>query len=206
LDEWSSVPFSDLREWLRKTGYDLVDRARLRPLFALGLQHAFHAHRARVGWPKSPPLFQSLHTELWWHEGRGANRSARLRLTRWEEGGASLFLDSNSKMRCMLDVSIVSTIRQHLAKESAALELRLGEAMDDESEAVKEQRKLVAASKRALANNRLWDTLSRQPQPFDLLVPGIPMKIFRGKNPSGINGPLGLELHVAPAEENGPPR
>jgi hypothetical protein len=54
--KYRSVPLGGLRDWLVGGGYDVTNRDRLRPLFALKLQQEFGAHLMRVGPPIMPPM------------------------------------------------------------------------------------------------------------------------------------------------------
>jgi hypothetical protein len=54
--KYRSVPLGGLREWLVAGEYDVTNRDRLRPLFALKLQQEFGAHLMRVGPPIMPPM------------------------------------------------------------------------------------------------------------------------------------------------------
>ncbi|TRW14496.1 hypothetical protein [Glacieibacterium frigidum] len=55
LAKYRAVPLGQLNEWFQKEGYDVSNRDRLRPLFALKLQQEFGAHLMRVGPPILPP-------------------------------------------------------------------------------------------------------------------------------------------------------
>lgn len=54
--KYRSVPLGELEGWLTSKGYDVSNRDRLRPLFALKLQQEFGAHLLRVGPPIMPPM------------------------------------------------------------------------------------------------------------------------------------------------------
>lgn len=59
--EWTfrnyrSVELGKIEVWLKDHGFDLNNRDRLRPIFALKLQHEFGAHLLRVGPPVLPPM------------------------------------------------------------------------------------------------------------------------------------------------------
>jgi hypothetical protein len=54
--KYRSVALGTLRSWLVGQGYDVTNRDRLRPLFALKLQQEFGAHLMRVGPPLMPPM------------------------------------------------------------------------------------------------------------------------------------------------------
>ena len=54
--KYRAVPLGELEGWAKARGYDISNRDRLRPLFALKLQQEFGAHLLRVGPPILPPL------------------------------------------------------------------------------------------------------------------------------------------------------
>lgn len=56
FSNYRSVSLGDLEQWLIDKGYDVSNRDRLRPLFALKLQQEFGAHLFRVGPPIIPPV------------------------------------------------------------------------------------------------------------------------------------------------------
>ena len=53
--KYRSVTLGELTKWLGDRGFDVSNRDRLRPLFALKLQQEFGAHLFRVGPPLLPP-------------------------------------------------------------------------------------------------------------------------------------------------------
>ena len=53
--KYRSVPLGGLEAWLKDQGFDVSNRDRLRPIFALKLQQQFGAHLMRVGPPILPP-------------------------------------------------------------------------------------------------------------------------------------------------------
>ncbi|PDT21820.1 hypothetical protein [Rhizobium hidalgonense] len=53
--KYRSVGLGELTKWLEDRGFDISNRDRLRPLFALKLQQEFGAHLLRVGPPLLPP-------------------------------------------------------------------------------------------------------------------------------------------------------
>ena len=56
FSKYRSVPLGELSKWLEGKGFDISNRDRLRPLFALKLQQEFGAHLMRVGPPVIPPM------------------------------------------------------------------------------------------------------------------------------------------------------
>jgi hypothetical protein len=53
-----TVPYSEFAQWL--AGANRQRRARMRPLYALALQHSMTADLARVGLPSPPPMYQPM--------------------------------------------------------------------------------------------------------------------------------------------------
>lgn len=199
LNHWFSVPFAKFEAWLGTDGYDVLNRARLRPLFALSLQHSFHAHRARVGVPKSPPFFHSVRAELWWSEVSERQGAApRRHLGTWsDEEGPSLYLDENGRKRCMLGVTIATAIRQEMKKQSRSLSERLGLGATNPN--LRKHEKLVGDANTAIDDTALWDRLSRRPLEVDKQVGNnIPVKIIEGGNPRLDTDWMGIELHINP--------
>lgn len=62
--KYRSVELGNLESWLKNEGYDVTNRDRLRPLFALKLQQEFGAHLLRVGPPIIPPMTTAAKGQL----------------------------------------------------------------------------------------------------------------------------------------------
>ena len=58
------IPLGEVRSMLEKEGFNLNDRDRLRPLYALRLQQEFGAHLFRVGPPIMPPMHRKLRGKI----------------------------------------------------------------------------------------------------------------------------------------------
>lgn len=60
FSKYRMIPLGQIKRELEEGGFDLTDRDRLRPLYALQLQHEFSAHMFRVGHPIMPPLHRKV--------------------------------------------------------------------------------------------------------------------------------------------------
>jgi hypothetical protein len=61
---YRTVPLGELQGYLREQGYQLSNRDRLRPLYALKLQQEFGNHILRVGPPIMPPVHMEMVGEI----------------------------------------------------------------------------------------------------------------------------------------------
>ncbi len=61
---YRSVAFGKLPRFLRSQGYDISNRDRLRPLYALQLQQEFARKVTRIGRPVSPPIRVQLRAQI----------------------------------------------------------------------------------------------------------------------------------------------
>ena len=61
---YRTVPLGDLEDCLREIGVDVSERDRLRPLYALKLQHDFGKQLLRAGHPVMPPFRKGVRGEI----------------------------------------------------------------------------------------------------------------------------------------------
>ena len=63
---YRTVALNKVRPTLEEDDFDIEDRVRLRPLYALQLQQEFAAHTFRVGVPKAPPVLRAIDVDIWY--------------------------------------------------------------------------------------------------------------------------------------------
>jgi hypothetical protein len=88
---YRSVQLGSLEAWLKSQEYDVTNRDRLRPLFALKLQQEFGAHLLRVGPPIMPPITMPATGRVFvCGSERNEVRQLELMLTRFFDGNTLL--------------------------------------------------------------------------------------------------------------------
>lgn len=156
LDKWFSKPFGEVWSWLREGQFELVNaRVRLRPLFALSVQQKMHAHAARVGLPKEPPIFRPVSGKLYWNDG------AKVTLQETFKSGEINLVRGEKNPKCWMDISVVSRLRVVLENGVAEWEKQLA-GMKQGQQAQKIRKNATKASE-ALKNHALWTAVACTP-------------------------------------------
>ena len=173
---YRTVALGDLEGYLRKGGFDLSDRDRLRPLYALKLQQEFSSHVFRVGPPIMPPVRIKLRGEIFCTVGGKSS----IEVLEPEDISMSLFQD---KFKMRLTLYIVGRLRQALEGLLAQMTERLRELQeagrDDEAlmREVSALRPKIDAMHRRLDEDERWLDLHGD---LDLPEPGNPKKLMQG--------------------------
>lgn len=136
--KYRTVALNKVRATLEEDDFNIEDRVRLRPLYALQLQQEFAAHTFRVGVPTAPPVLRAIDVDIWFKSkgivipgdgGRAADRDQGVEpfiAARFSEGGAAAYT-LKGKQHLVPTMALVDMIRDALGEVTKRLETEAAE-------------------------------------------------------------------------------
>jgi hypothetical protein len=155
FSSYRTVPLGELKVYLGEQGYQLSNRDRLRPLYALKLQQEFGNHVLRVGPPIMPPFHVPMIGEIFECMDE---RTTSVGILKTDELYASWF---KGDLKIRITPSIAGRLRAALEQLLTAMHerlnvLRAADQDDTAKKAVKSLEPKVNAVTECLAKDEQW--------------------------------------------------